>query len=503
MPFRQHTTTFFCCSLAYKIVVLCSFVSHTLSLIIWPNTVAEDCAMEGSLKSYLGSGYDACGRYADGVSIKRKIFDLDRVPKKYIRQLSNRSADFFSVVGETVEEYQHSLGVKAGISGSYKLFSGSVEASFNSMDLAIEESSFVSIELCMRYETWKLQTTDTQYMYHEVLEDFKTKDGKWLIENYGGCVVMGMDTGGRWNDNLVVSKLFEHSTNDVSVAMEAAYGSLVEGHGSTEISETLKREKSIASRQVTVIGGNPAYAPGDLEKWQASVEEYPALMDFTKDGFIEIWNLFPQYEEKLKKGFDAYVKEHALTIKKKRIIEARYIEGQKYASDAGSGARRDLHLYKPQSVDNWRYLGVGGNSNKILVVKELSDRYGALRDASESDDWLPVWNDRGSGNSRDYNCWLPVGPPGFVALGVYCRFGVHGQGPPSKEEAKGLAMVHSSLVTPCELIEGDVWSDAGSGADYDLRLGRLPHMALWPGYTSDPNAGILPTKYTLKPEYMN
>ena len=79
----------------------------------------------------------------------------------------------------------------------------------------------------MRYETWKLQTTATEYMYPEVLKDCETQDGKWLIEKYGGCVVMGMDIGGRWLDNLVVSKLFERSTTDVSVAMEAAYGSFV------------------------------------------------------------------------------------------------------------------------------------------------------------------------------------------------------------------------------------------------------------------------------------
>ena len=95
-----------------------------------------------------------------------------------------------------MKEYQKSLSVKAGISGSYGLFSGSVETSFNTNELSIQESSYVTIELCMRYETWKLQTMDTEYMYPEVLEDFEKKDGKWLIENYGGCVVMGMDTGG-------------------------------------------------------------------------------------------------------------------------------------------------------------------------------------------------------------------------------------------------------------------------------------------------------------------
>ena len=37
----------------------------------------------------------------------------------------------FPVSGKTVEEYQKSLSIKAGISGSYGLFSGSVQASFS------------------------------------------------------------------------------------------------------------------------------------------------------------------------------------------------------------------------------------------------------------------------------------------------------------------------------------------------------------------------------------
>ena len=154
--------------------------------------------------NYLGSGYDLCGKYADGESVKRKIFDLNKVPEQAIRQLSNREAQFFSVSGDSVEEYQSSLAVKAGVSGSFGLFSASVESSFSSTDLSIAESSYVSINLCMRYETWKLQVTSQEYMFPDVVEKFKTKDGRWLIEQYGAGVVMGMDIGGRWSDNLAV-----------------------------------------------------------------------------------------------------------------------------------------------------------------------------------------------------------------------------------------------------------------------------------------------------------
>ena len=130
-------------------------------------------------------------------------------------------------------------------------------------------------------------------------------------------------------------------------------------------------------------------------------------------------------------------------------------------------------------------------------MQERSNRFGALR---EPVDWQPVWNDRGSDNEQDYNCWIPVGPPGFVALGVYCRFLVDDQGPPSKDEAAGLVVVHNSLAEECDFVIPDVWSDHGCTATYDLTLGQLPDKALWPSHTTDPKAGDLPSKYTLKKE---
>ena len=76
------------------------------------------------------------------------------------------------------------------------------------------------------------------------------------------------------------------------------------------------------------------------------------------------------------------------------------------------------------------------------------------------------------------------------------------QSAPTEEEAKGMVVVHKSLVKETDFETTDVWSDAGSGATHDITLGRLPHDALWPSRTTDPAAGTLPTKYTVKDEYM-
>ncbi len=455
--------------------------------------------MESIAQEYLGSGYDVFGEYADGVSIKKRIFDLGLVPDKDIRGIPNTHAAYFSVKGESYEEYQSSLTAKVGLGGTYGLFSGSVKSSYSTNDLSIQESSFVSIKLFMRCSTYKLQVTSQDYMYPEVIEDFKIKDGKWLIEQYGAVVLMGMDLGGQWSDNLTVSKLLQKSTSDVAVSMEAAYGTFVSGNGSAEITKTVTNEESIVSRRVIVVGSDPKYAPGKLDDWQASVKESPAFMNFTPDGLVWIWELFPEHKEKLEKGFDAVAKENALNIEKKYLIQCKTVEGYKYTSDDGLGANNKLELYKPVTSDSEKYVGVNGNRNQLVIVQEMLRSYGAIR---EPTGWHKIWSDAGSGNTYDYNIWMPTAPPDYVAMGVYCRFRVDSQNAPSGSEAEGLVVVHKSLVKESSLPGWEVWNDGGTRAKYSVGVGRLPHEALWPPRTNDPSAGILPTTYTFKDKYM-
>ena len=433
------------------------------------------------------------------MSIKKRIFDLSKVPAEDIRQIPNTLADYFSVEGNSHEEYQHDLTVQAGLDTKYKLFSGSVKTSFSSTDLSIAETGYVSIKLFMRYETWKLQTQSQEYMYDEVIDDFKNQDGKWLIEQYGAGVVMGMDVGGQWSDNYSVSKLYENATTKVAASMEAAYGSFIAGNGSTEISDAAKNEESIVTRRVNVVGGDPKFAPSQLENWQSSVQANLAFMNFTPDGLVAIWDLFPEYKEKLQQGFDEYREEHYLSIARKYLISCETVEGWKFTSSSGSGASKQIDLYKPDVSETDIYVGLNGDSNKILIVKQLSENYGAV---CKPTTWHLVWRDGGSGNSKDYSCWIPGGPPDFVALGIYCRFQVGSYSAPSEEEAKGIVMVHKSLVRTTDLETSDVWNDSGSGATYDLTLGRLPHHALWPSNTTEAGVGELPTAYTFKDEYM-
>ena len=421
------------------------------------------------------------------------------MPPQDIQRIPNGKAYHFSVQGESYESFQQNLSAKVGLSTNFLLFSGSVETSFSKRELSISQTGFVSVKFFMRYDTCKLQARSQKYMYPEVINDFKTKSGRELIERYGAAVLMGMDVGGHWSDCFSVSKLYENSTSSVDVAVSAGYANYVKGEASTSISDAIEREKSIVERKVNVVGGDPKYAPSEIDKWKESVKENPAFMDFTPDGLVAIWDLFPEHAVKLLEGFEEIcTQKRKLKIFGKNVVECSIVEGLRFASDAGSHAHRDLDLYKPQSSSD-KYVGVNGNSNKILVIKEVSDKYGA---ACKPDGWHKVWSNYRGKSPRDYTCWLPKAPPGFVALGIYCKFGADNADPPTEEETRGMVVVSEQLVEKSNVKDNDEWSDAGTGAKYDLRLGRLHHEALWPVYTDDPVAGQLPSVYTIKSEYM-
>ena len=129
---------------------------------------------------------------------------------------------------------------------------------------------------------------------------------------------------------------------------------------------------------------------------------------------------FPEHKEKLEQGFDEFARDNALNINKRYLVQCKMVQGYKYASDRGSGADKDLDLYKPSTSDSYKYVGVNGNSNNSIIVQEISTTHSAIR---EPTGWQQIWTDKNSGNDCDYNVWLPIAPPDYVALGVFCKLG--------------------------------------------------------------------------------
>ena len=304
-------------------------------------------------KKFLGSGYDVCGHYANSQSVKKKVFDLQRVPDECKQCLHNKFAYCVSYDGNTVSEYQKKLLAKPKIGGTYQLFTGSVKAAFDSSHINTKESRFITVELYQCYHTCKLQTDDHQYIYPDVLKDFDTKDGEWLIDHYGGCVLMGFNIGGRWSDNLTVTKLFSKSTPEVKSEMEGAYIAFISSEVDNTLSVRENNKESIVVRKVCAIEGNPSHAPDNLVAWKKSVEKSLGLMDFTKDGLVPIWKIFPKHEEKLKRAlyFENYVTNNQIKVKERNLLEVMFVNGQKFGSIDFADK---IEMYEPPKDAQWK-----------------------------------------------------------------------------------------------------------------------------------------------------
>ncbi|MCY4045112.1 MAG: Vps62-related protein [Cellvibrionales bacterium] len=95
---------------------------------------------------------------------------------------------------------------------------------------------------------------------------------------------------------------------------------------------------------------------------------------------------------------------------------------------------------------------------KTLSVKD--DQPGVARPAGYN--W--VWNDRGTGASRDLSVWRPIPQAGYICLGDIVTNN-HGIAPPKDI----MQCVHKSYLKPANVIKWQ-WDDVDSGGDYNLSL---------------------------------
>lgn len=155
-------------------------------------------------------------------------------------------------------------------------------------------------------------------------------------------------------------------------------------------------------------------------------------------------------------------------------LEVQYVRSGslvKQGDDTGSGAKRDLTVYKPSIDSGWYWVGqyAQGDHNpptgQTIIVKPLNPD--AVKPPIRFEQ---VWNDKGSVNSKDYSCWKPIPPTGYVALGHIMRLRTADYNPPSGEEISGLVCIHKDLVSSAALAGYSIWDDKGTWASQDCTL---------------------------------
>jgi hypothetical protein len=176
------------------------------------------------------------------------------------------------------------------------------------------------------------------------------------------------------------------------------------------------------------------------------------------------------------------------------VVSAQSVDG--VGSDSGSGAKKNLAVYRPKLPAGWYWVGQSGNNNtKLIRVKPLVP--GAV---TEPLGYQRAWTDAGSGKNHGYSLWNISPQPNYRALGGIARLGKgrSDYAAPHGDEAKGVACVHESLCAEGD-IGGMIWDDAGTRANADGSVWEIKpkgekgihaHTFFCQGNHSKPNAKV-------------
>ncbi|XP_069489680.1 uncharacterized protein [Ambystoma mexicanum] len=134
-------------------------------------------------------------------------------------------------------------------------------------------------------------------------------------------------------------------------------------------------------------------------------------------------------------------------------------------TDAGSGAREDVSIWKPVPLAAGFFLlgdtAVPNHSpppNAAVIVKDIGN--GLL---SPPQSFRPIWKDTGSGAKQDVTIYEMIPAPGYVCLGNAAEGNYNSNPDTNKYRCVQEDLVRTGFLFP-------IWDDRGSGANADVGL---------------------------------
>ena len=140
-------------------------------------------------------------------------------------------------------------------------------------------------------------------------------------------------------------------------------------------------------------------------------------------------------------------------------------------NDSGSGARRDISIWRPTPAEGVFILGDNAVSNwaeptnaSMVITVVNDDPNNPL--VKPPVGFVEIWNDRKSGGNFDCSLWRPKAPDGYLSLGDVCSNAYKAPDVPTYR------CIRKDLVTDSET-EGMIWDDRGSGSKGDCMVWKL------------------------------
>ncbi|KAJ3032426.1 hypothetical protein HDV00_007534 [Rhizophlyctis rosea] len=283
-----------------------------------------------------------------------------------------------------------------------------------------------------------------------------------VLDTYGHVFATEIQLGGL----LVTSKHTTIKTKEEQTRVENSLGESVQvtydgmslGAGfQTGDMEEITRTDQEAKKRITfsATGGNTLMVTNTAE-W------FPTVGDYRNWRVMRVSKQMLTYDL-LDAALSKEVKRLAPATKP---LEGRWVPCVTHFTDRGSGAHRDLAVYRPQDIpDGWFWLGQTYDNNRCLIVREAMQEAGVF---NEIVDYRKIWDDHGSGKDMCYNLWDPV--PGrsneYVSLGSFFMGNVYGDQRPPASDPK-LRAVRKDLVIEAHVANDQFWDDAGTHAKDD------------------------------------
>lgn len=361
------------------------------------------------------------------------------------------------------------LSAKLGLSGSYQTSSESLTKSKQTHLFMVSQRLVQKTKVILEEENIQLTEEFKQSIKHAQQID----ELRQVFQKYGYFVPTTYIIGGKIIAEKTetfegqVDKTAEVNKFGVGVSAELDKAGFTASASAAYQSEnqekTSQSSNQTASRATFTLKGGDEALIKEGTKWISSL----TLDKWQIVGYEDLIPITDFLDEELKQKCETM-------LSTAPEIEVQYVGSGslvKQGDDSGSGASRDLTVYKPNVDSGWYWVGhyAQGDHNlptgQTIIVKPLKPD--AVKQPVRFE---PIWTDKGSGNRKNYSCWKPIPPTDYVALGYIMRLRTDDYNPPSEDEIQGLVCVRKNLVSRAALAGYSIWDDKGTWATQDCTL---------------------------------
>lgn len=313
--------TFFSIALSILCMISCDKKEEDKSIIL-PSEGMES----------LGSGYDVFDNYAEVRKIKASILDVDALNADGLVEVKTVEHSIFTTSsGTSIEEYSNSLSLSAGLSGSYKFFSGAIEANFHQERYSYESYSFATVKSMIQ----KTQIRIPIDVNVSELKPYLTETARANLNNpgvspatiftqYGTHCMTGVILGGRLDYSVSARTSDINESYGIGLYAERSFsaGGVSISNNQSIITEQ-EYEKYLSSQKkiVKTYGGQSEFGQDiihkdDYDNWIESIEGRTVFCNFTEQGLVPVWEFCDDLSRKdeLAQAFDTWAAEREIVV---------------------------------------------------------------------------------------------------------------------------------------------------------------------------------------------